>query len=59
MQATIVLTYHKSTPGTHVFQTSEKGVAVKSIYVNRDAFDGVTPGEGTKLRVTVETIEGE
>ena len=50
----IRLTYYKSTPGTHVFNTAEKGVAVKSIYVAQGAFE-TPPKAGDTIVVTVET----
>lgn len=54
----VTLTYHKSTPGTHVFQNVEKGVAVRSLYINRDAFGGFEgqPQPGEKVRITVESV---
>ena len=56
MQETIVLTYQKSTPGTHVFGTKEPGAAIKAIYIARTAFKTETPPQSVTL--TIEAEEG-
>ena len=54
MKHVMQLTYYKSTPDTHVFNTQEKDVAVRSLYVAQGAFE-TPPKAGDTIVVTVET----
>lgn len=52
----IELTYAKSTPGTHVFQTSSPDASITSLYIKKDspAFEGGRPPQA--IRVTVAAV---
>jgi len=50
----IQLTYTKSTPGTHVFQTSSPDAEITSLYIKKDspAFEGGRPPQTIRVTVT-------
>lgn len=53
MELKVKLTLSKSTPGTHVYSTSDAQAPVKSVYIAKSAITGEPPKEVT-LTITTE-----
>lgn len=51
MTQTIMLKYFKSTPGTHVYNTDARDVAVTSLYVKRDSLP-IVPPQAIEVTIT-------
>ena len=52
-QMKVELTYHKSTKGTHVYQTAEPDAPVTSLYIKRIAFPPDAPTPPDAIWVTI------
>ena len=47
------LVFERSTKGTHLYKASTPGQVVKSIYIQREAFDGAPP---KTIILTIECV---
>jgi len=53
----IIMTFRKSTKGTHVYEDTSEDTLIKTLYVSRDALEKAFGATPLGLTVTVEEVK--